>query len=219
MKKYLEVLKKCPLFSGIEDEDLLRMLGCLGAKVDSFDKKYTIFREGSPANYIGIVLSGEAQIAQTDYYGNRTILSNIKPSQLFAEAFAAAGVTSMPVSVTASKESEIMFIDCAHILHTCQNGCGFHHQLIFNLMKDLADKSIMFHEKIDIISKRTTREKLLSYLMEYSKKLGKSSFAIPFDRQELADYLGVDRSGLSAEISKLRAEGILECHKSNFRLL
>lgn len=219
MKKYLEVLKKCPLFFGIDDESLLRMLTCLGAKVDSFDKKYTIFREGTPAKYVGIVLSGEAQITQNDYYGNRTILSNIKPSELFAEAFAAAGVTSMPVSVIASQQSEIMFIDCAHILHTCQNGCGFHHQLIYNLMKDLADKSIMFHQKIDIISKRTTREKLFSYLMVCSKKAGKTSFTIPFDRQELADYLGVDRSGLSVEISKLRAEGILESRKNHFKLL
>lgn len=219
MKKYLEVLKKCPLFLEIDDESLLRMLTCLGAKVDSFDKKYTIFREGAPAKYVGIVLSGEAQITQNDYFGNRTILSNIKPSELFAEAFAAAGVTSMPVSVIATEQSEIMFIDCAHILHTCQNGCGFHHQLIYNLMKDLADKSIMFHQKIDIISKRTTREKLLSYLMVCSKKAGKASFTIPFDRQELADYLGVDRSGLSVEISKLRDEGILESRKNHFKLL
>jgi len=219
MKKYLEVLKKCPLFFGIDGEDILRMLHCLGAKVDNFDKKYTIFREGTPAKYVGIVLSGEAQITQNDYFGNRTILSNIKPPELFAEAFAAAGVTSMPVSVIATEQSEIMFIDCAHILNTCKNGCSFHHQLIYNLMKDLADKSIMFHQKIDIISKRTTREKLLSYLMACSKKAGKKSFTIPFDRQELADYLGVDRSGLSVEISKLRNEGILESRKNYFKLL
>ena len=219
MKKYLEILKKSPLFFGIDDESLLTMLACLGAKIDNFDKKYTVFREGSSAKYLGIVLSGEVQILNTDYFGNRNILSIIGQSELFAEAFAAAGVTSMPVSVIASKESEIMFIDCAHILHTCQNGCGFHHQLIYNLMKDLADKSIMFHKKIDIISKRTTREKLLSYLMLCSKESGKTGFTIPFDRQELADYLGVDRSGLSVEISKLRNEGILESRKKYFKLL
>lgn len=219
MKKYLDVLKKCPLFFGIDDESLFKMLTCLGAKVDTFDKKYTIFREGAPARYLGIVLSGEVQILNTDFYGNRNILSIIGGSELFAEDFAAAGVASMPVSVIASEESEIMFIDCAHILTTCKNGCSFHHQLIYNLMKDLADKSIVFHQKIDIISKRTTREKLLSYLTAHSKTNGKSSFTIPFDRQELADYLGVDRSGLSMEISKLREEGVLECHRSRFKLL
>lgn len=219
MKKYLEILKKCPLFYEIDDESMLRMLHCLGAKVDSFDKKYTIFREGTPAKYIGIVLSGEVQVTQNDYYGNRTILSNIGTSELFAEAFGAAATTSMPVSVIANQPSEIMFIDCNHILGTCKNNCSFHHQLIYNLMKDLADKTILFHQKLDIISKRTTRDKLLSYLITYSKNMGTRSFSIPFDRQELADYLVVDRSGLSMEISKMKKEGILDCHRSHFRLL
>lgn len=219
MKKYLEILKKCPLFYEIDDEDILKVLHCLGAKVDTFDKKYTIFREGSPAKYIGIVLSGKVQVARNDYFGNRTILSNMGASELFSEAFAAAGTVSMPVSVIASETSEIMFIDCNHILHTCKNGCSFHHQLIFNLMKDLAEKTIMFHQKIEIISKRTTREKLLSYLMACSKNFGASSFVIPFDRQELADFLGVDRSGLSVEISKLKKEGVIDSHRSRFKLL
>ena len=219
MEKYLEILKKCPLFYGIDDESLIKVLHCLGAKVDNFDKKYTVFREGTPAKYIGIVLTGEVQITQTDYFGNRTILSNVGIAELFAEAFAAAGVESLPVSVIASEKSEIMFIDCGHILHTCKNGCSFHHQLIFNLMKDLADKAIMFHQKIEITSNRTTREKLLSYLNTCAKNFGSSSFVIPFDRQELADYLGVDRSGLSMEISKLKKEGVLDCHRSSFKLL
>ena len=219
MKKYLEILKKCPLFQNIEDENLIRMLNCLSARVDFFDKKYTVFSEGSPAKYIGILLSGSVQIAQVDYYGNRSILSEIRPSQVFAEAFACAEMRSIPVTVTANEPSEVMLIDCNHILHTCENNCGFHQQLIFNLMKDLAHKTIMFHQRIEITSKRTTREKLMAYLMMEAKSNGKSSFDIPFDRQELADYLEVDRSGLSAEISKLRREGIIECNKNRFTLL
>ena len=142
MKKYLEVLKKCPLFEQIGEENLLRMLTCLGAKVEFFDKKYTILTEGSPARHIGIVLSGSAQIVQVDYYGNRSILGNVGRSQVFAEAFACAETKSIPVSVIANEPSEIMLIDCSHILHTCNNNCGFHQQLIFNLMKDLAKKKI-----------------------------------------------------------------------------
>ena len=216
MKKYLPILQECPLFDGIKEENLLTMLTCLGARIDRFDKKYTIFAEGSPARYIGIVLSGSAQILQVDYYGNRSILSEIHPSQVFAEAFACAEMRSIPVTVTANEPSEIMLIDCNHILHTCENNCGFHQQLIFNLMKDLAHKTIMFHQRIEITSKRTTREKLMAYLMIESKTNGKNSFDIPFDRQELADYLEVDRSGLSAEISKLRREGVIECNKNRF---
>ena len=219
MKKYLEVLKNCPLFKNISEDNLPTMLSCLGAKTEIFDKKYTIMAEGTPAKYIGIVLSGSAQIIQVDYYGNRSILSSLEPSQVFAEAFAAAEIKSIPVSIVANEPSEIMFIDCTHIMHTCSNNCGFHNQLIFNLMQDIAAKTILFHQKIEIISKRSTREKLLTYLSFYSKKTGSASFDIPYDRQELADYLEVDRSGLSAEISKLRSEGLLNSYKKHFELL
>ena len=216
MKKYLEILKKCPLFFGIEDEKLLIMLNCLGAKVVSFDKKYTIFSEGSPAKHIGIMLSGTAQITQIDFYGNRSILSSVSTSEVFAEAFACAGVNVMPVTVIANEPCEVMIINCDHILHTCSNNCGFHQQLIYNLMKDLAVKTLMFHQKIEVTSKRSTREKLMSYLMIQAKKANSNRFDVPFDRQELADYLEVDRSGLSAEISKLRKEGILKSNKKHF---
>ena len=195
------------------------MLGCLGAKVESFDKKYTIFAEGYPAKYIGIVLSGSAQIVQVDYYGNRNILSNITASQVFAEAFACAEMDMIPVTVIANEPCEVMLIDCSHILHTCANNCGFHQQLIFNLMKDLAKKTIMFHQRIEITSKRTTREKLMTYLALEAKKANSNRFDIPFDRQELADYLEVERSGLSAEISKMRKEGLIKNQKNHFELL
>ncbi len=219
LKKYLDILKKCPLFEDIADDDLIRMLGCLGARVEFFDKKYTVMSEGLTARYIGVVLSGEVQISQTDYYGNRSLLGTIGAAGVFAEEFACAEMRSIPVTVVADEPSEIMLIECSHILHTCNNNCGFHQKLIFNMMKDLAKKTVVFHQKIEITSKRTTREKLMTYLNIRAKETESDSFEIPFDRQELADYLEVDRSGLSAEISKLRAEGILESEKRWFRLL
>lgn len=219
MIKYLQILKKCPLFDEIDDNNLIKMLSCLGAKVLSFDKKYTVFSEGSKAKYIGIVLSGSVQTVLIDYDGNRSILSNMEASDVFAEDYACAEINSIPVTVVANEPSEVMLIDCSHILHTCSNNCGFHQQLIYNLMKDLATKTIMFHQKVEITSKRTTREKLMTYLSIEAKKSSNSSFDIPFDRQELADYLEVDRSGLSAEISKLRNEGVLESNKNHFKLL
>ncbi len=219
LKKYLQILKKCPLFFAIEEEDLLRMLVCLGARVEFFDKKYTVFSEGSPAKYIGIVLSGSVRIVQVDYYGNRSILSELSASEVFGEAFACAETDSLPVSAIMSEPGEIMLIDCSHILHTCQNNCGFHQELIFNLMKDLALKTILFHQRAEITSKRTTREKLLAYLNFQAQKAGKDFFEIPFDRQELADFLIVDRSGLSAEIGKLKKEGVIAVEKNRFTLL
>ena len=219
LKKYLPILRKCPLFDGIGDDDLLRMLTCLGARVTFFDKKYTIFTEGTSAKYVGVVLSGSVQVMQFDYFGNRSILSEVGESEMFAEEFACAGVDSIPVSVVAGEPSEIMLIDCSHILHTCRNNCGFHQQLIYNLMRSLAEKTIGFHQRIEVTSKRSTREKLLSYLALWEKKTGKREFDISFDRQELADYLEVERSGLSAEIGKLKKEGIIDTKKNHFVLL
>ncbi len=219
MKKYQPILQRCPLFAQIDEADLQRMLTCLGAKVEAFEKKYTIFAEGNPARDIGILLSGSAQMMRVDYYGNRSILFELNPADIFAEAFACAEVEAIPVTVVANAPCEVMFIDCSHILHTCTNHCGFHQQLIFNLMKDLATKTLIFHQKLEIVSKRSTREKLMAYLMLQAQKTDSNSFEIPFDRQELADYLEVDRSGLSAEISRLRREGVIESEKNHFTLL
>jgi CRP-like cAMP-binding protein len=184
-----------------------------------FDRKYTVAREGSTARYIGVVLSGSVEVSEMDYYGNRSILAVSQPGDAFGEAFACAGVPSLPVTVTAREACDVMLLDSEHILHTCEHNCGFHNRLIYNLMRDLAEKTVLFHERIEITSKRTTRDKLLAYLLAASRRAGSASFTIPFDRQQLADYLEVDRSGLSAEISKLRREGILESKKSYFRLL
>lgn len=219
MKKHLDILSRCPLFNNINEENLLVMLNCLGAKIIAFDKKYTIFADGHPAKSIGILLSGAAQITKVDYYGNRSILSGVEPGDIFGEDFACAEVSSLPVTTISTEPCEVMLIDCGHILHTCKNNCGFHQQLIFNLMKNLATKNIMFHQKIEITSKRSTKEKLLTYLAYQAKKCGSNSFDIPFDRQELADYLEVDRSGLSAQISKLQKEGIIASHRRHFELL
>ena len=219
MNEYMEIIKTCPLFRDITDDDLGSMLTCLGAKSECFDKRYTIIAEGSPAKYIGIVLSGSVSVEQTDIYGNRSILSVAGPSHIFGEAFACADVDAIPVSVVANEHSLIMFINIERILVTCSNNCPFHNKLIRNLMHDLAQKALMFHRKIDVISRRTTREKLLSYLNYEARRQGSASFDIPFDRQGLADYLEVDRSGLSLEISKLRKEGILESRKNHFTLL
>ena len=219
MKKYLDILRECTLFYDIGDDDLDRMLHCLGARIVSFDKKYTILAEGSASKYVAVLLSGEAQICQNDYYGNRSILGNVSVGEVFGEAFACAEVSVIPVTITALKVCEVMFIDCSHILHTCSNNCEFHQRLIFNLMKGLALKSLAFYERLEITSKRTTRDKILAYLSICAKKQGSFSFDIPFDRQELADYLEVERSGLSAEISKLKNEGVINAVKNHFELL
>ena len=219
MKNYFYILKKCPLFEGIEDEELKRMLTCLGAKVVEYGKKQVIFSEGTAPTYIGLMLEGAAHVEQIDYYGNRTILEKIGAGDVFAEAFACADIEHLPLDIIADAPSSVMLIGCSHILRTCENHCAHHQQLIYNLMRDIANKTIVYHQKMEITSKRTTREKLLAYLTLVSKKQGSSRFEIPFNRQELADYLEVERSGLSAEISKMKNDGIINNRKNYFELL
>lgn len=219
MKKYFEILKNSPLFFHIDAEGLLSILSCLGAHIVHYEKKDTILAEGVAARQIGIVLSGSVQIVQVDYFGNRSIVSGAGPSDLFGEAFACAAVEAIPVSVVAGEACDVMFVDYLRITQPCCKACTFHQQLIYNLMKDMASKNIGFHQRIEVTSKRSTREKLLAYLFLEAKRQNSRRFKIPYDRQELADYLEVDRSGLSAEISKLRREGLLKSEKNEFELL
>lgn len=219
MEKYFDVLRRCSLFQDVAEENIIPMLGCLGVTVKKYNKKELILSEGEPVKYIGIVLTGKAQIEQIDYFGNRSIVAGIEPAELFGESFACAGVKKMPVDVVANEESEIMLIDCVRIVQSCSNACEFHRQMIYNLMKVVATKNLIFHQKIEITSKRSTREKLMTYLLLQAKKYNSNCFEIPYDRQELADYLVVDRSGLSVEISKMKQEGIIENKKKYFQLL
>ena len=219
MKKYISALERCGLFKEIEKENLIAMLGCLGARTVSIEKDNIIFAEGTPAKHIGIILSGAVQMVQDDFYGNRTIVTQIQENGLFGESFACAGISSLPVSFIASKDCEIMLIDCSRITNTCCNACTFHKQVIYNLLHLVAKKNLDFHQKIEITSKRTTQEKLMAYLLSVAKQEGKNSFMIPYDRQGLADYLGVERSAMSAELSKLRKNKIIEYHKNCFKIL
>ncbi len=218
MQKYFDIIKKCPLFDGVREEHIGKMLGCMSATADFYDKKFTVFRESKAIRHIGVVLSGSVQAVQIDYNGNRSILAETLPGGMFGQAFACSGELPLTLSYIANEPSEIMLLDCQHILHTCAHNCAFHQQMIFNLMKNMAVVNIELHRRIEITSKRTTRDKLLGYLSYCAMTAGSREFDIPFDRQELADYLEVERSGLSAEISKLRAEGVLESNKRRFIL-
>jgi CRP/FNR family transcriptional regulator, dissimilatory nitrate respiration regulator len=219
MKNYLDVLKTVKLFKGIEESDLQPLLSCLGATPVHFDKGQTVFPSGEGIKQFGIVLSGQVQIVQDDYYGNRTILAQIDAGNLFGESFSFAAVKKLPVSVITTAESVLLFIDSHKLAVPCAKACGFHSKLIENLLMIVSTKNIALTQKIEFTSKRTTREKLLAYLSAMATESGSSRFSIPFDRQALADYLSVERSAMSAELSKLRDDGVLRFHKNQFELL
>ncbi len=219
MKKFIPLLQSTSLFTGMKTEDLEAMLGCLGATVVQIPKGDPVFLEGDEAGFVGVVLEGCIQVVRDDFYGNRSILTHAEKGDLFAEAFACANVATMPVSGYAIKDSMIMLLSCQKMLTVCSSTCLFHNQLVKNLLKVVAQKNLNLNSKIQFMSQRTTKEKLMAYLLDQAKKAGSPEFTIPFDRQALADYLGVERSAMSAELSKLKKAGLLDFKGSQFHLL
>lgn len=219
MEQYLKVISQNPLFGGIGPEDLRALLGCLNARLLRVPKGDPVFLEGDPAGFIGMVLEGGVQVVRDGYYGERTLLTHAQAGELFAEAFACAGIQAMPVSAYALKPSTVAVFDLQKMLTVCANGCRFHNQLIRNLLGVVAEKNLQLGTKIRYMSRKTTKEKLIAYLLDQAKQQGSAEFTIPLDRQTLADFLGVERSAMSAELSKLRNAGVLECKGSRFRLL
>lgn len=218
MEHYFSVLSRCSLFHGIGQEDLKEMMGCLGAKITSVSKGEPVFLEGDPAQMVGVVLSGGVQVVQDDYYGNRSVLSILQPGDSFGEAFSCAGLDHMPVSVFAVRESEVLLLNCRRILTLCSHTCHFHSLLIQNLLQGLAQKNLAFTQKVRYMSQKTTKDKLLTYLLDQAKQQGSAEFVIPCDRQTLADYLGVERTAMSAELGKLKKAGQLDTKGSWFHL-
>lgn len=219
MKKDFEFMKKCPLFDKIDDEELNIIFNSRYTKVSSFPKNQIIIAEGDSTDHIGIVLSGAVQIVRNDYFGNRSIIAHIEPPEIFAEVFAFSDTKAMPVSVISTAESRIMLIDLKNLLNGFSDETAFYAKLTNNLLKLITEKNLKLNEKIEIISKRTTREKLMTFLTSQAKLNQSDTFTIPYDRQALADFLEVDRSAMSAEISKLRAEGIIGSSRSAFKLI
>lgn len=218
MKNLLSFLNKVHLFNGIQEKDMAAMLKCLNARKSDYKKQDIILLEGEPAPYVGIVLSGKIQIIKEDFRGNRNILADIEPGNLFAEAYSCVQTNNLPITVISITESEILWIDYKKIISTCSSACRFHTKLIENMLMILSSKNILLSQKIEHISKRTIREKLLAYLSDQAAKYKSNEFDIPFNRQELADYLCVDRSAMSNELCKLQKDGILRFNLNHFLL-
>jgi len=207
------------LFQGVAEKDLESMLNCLGATERKYKKNDVILLAGTKVTSVGIVAEGNAQITRDDAEGNRAILSELEKADLFAEAYVAAGSMEIPVTVIATTDSRIVWIPFSKIVGICNTGCDFHKALVQNMMRVIAMKNILMNEKMRILSCKTTKEKLITYLSDYSERVGKNKFRIPFTRNELADFLSVDRSAMSRELSRLRDEGYLNYHKNEFELL
>ena len=218
MEKYLFILKSCPFFSGMTEQEILSILHCMDARVVVKERNAYIFRSGESTENMGLVLSGSVLVIQEDLWGHRNILAKVLPGDFFGESYAATPGSVLNISVVANEDAEVLMLNVSRLLTVCQTACTHHTHLIRNLVSVLAGKVLLWDNKITHISKRTTREKLLSYLSSESIRQGKLSFDIPYDRQQLADYLSVERAAMSVELGKLKKEGILDTERNHFVL-
>lgn len=208
-----------PLFLGIAEDELDQLLECMRAKKKKYYKNEYIYMSESPVKDIGIVLSGKVGIIREDIFGHRDIIGISGPGELFAEAFVCAELPLMPVSVVASEDTEVAFIEYDRVFTVCEKSCSFHSSLIKNMMHILAHKNINLSNKINCLSQGTLREKILSYLNMEASKCDCDTFEIPFSRQELADYLSVNRSALSRELAHMKEEGLIKYNRNRFSII
>lgn len=213
---HFNALKKTALFAGIKDADIDGMLNCLNASTRRYGKGEYIIPAGGQTRHIGVMLSGRAAVYKDDILGNRSVITLIEPSDMFAESFLCAGITESPVTVEAAADSDVLLLPFDRIIKTCSSCCAYHNALIENMLGVIARKNLMLSEKIDHIAKRTTRQKLASYLLGQATLKRGGSFSIGLDRQGLADYLCVNRSALSRELSIIAEQGILTYQRDRF---
>ena len=211
-------ISKTVLFQGTRPEDAEAMLKCLEAREKQFQKDETIYYVGDRVSELGLVLSGSVLIENDDLWGNRSILDRIGSGQIFAETYACVPGEKLLVTVTAAEKTEVLFLNVGKILRVCTNACSFHARLIRNLLTLSARKNLNLSRRIFHTSAKSIRGRLLSYLSWQAVKQGGREFDIPFNRQQLADYLGVDRSAMSAELGKMKREGLIQVDRSHFRM-
>ena len=211
-------LSNTQLFYGLKEDEITSLLDCLNAEKRSYKKGEVIISEGSTTENSGIVLSGMVMISCCDIWGNNSILGNAAPGSIFAEVYACIPGQPLLVTVSAAEDTSILFMNVGRILTTCSNACPFHARLAQNLLTVCAHKNLQLSQRIQHTSSKSVRGRLMSYFSECAKHFGSNSFLVPYNRQQLADYLNVDRSALCNELSKMQKDGMIEYTRNHILL-
>ena len=216
---YMKQLYGMALFEGIEPKDINSLLTCLGGYTHTFKKGEIIFMTGEAIKSIGVVLDGVVFMIKEDIWGSESLVAAMQASEIFGEIFACGTVSDAKVTFTANRDCKILFLTFQKVLNSCNMSCVFHHRLIENMVRLLSRKNIQLLEKIEVTSKKSLREKILTYLSMQAQAQGSLYFNIPLGRAELAAYLCADRSAVTRELSQMRKEGIVDFDKNTFHLL
>ena len=214
-----EKLNDWRLFHGIEQDNLPVMLGCLGYRMETYKKGEFISMEGEHLENIGLVVKGSVDMIKEDFWGNKNILMRMRQGSVFGETFICGSASLATVSFCAASDTEVLFLPFKRVMHTCTNACAFHHRLVENMVQLIADKNLELMRKVEVVTKKTLREKILAYLSQQAQLEGGSYFEIPLGRIELAEYVCADRSALTRELNAMKEEGLLDYDRNMFRLL
>ena len=210
---------RSPLFTGIGSEDMEGMLGCIGYHVRKYAKGEIIAFEEETINHVGVVMEGAVDMVKEDVWGNRTMLLRSYREDIFGETFACGEDSLSVVTFVAAQDCKVLFLSFCRVMHTCTHACVFHQTLIENMVRIIARKNRELMRKVEVVSKKTLREKILAYLSIQSQSQGKKQFEIPLGRVEWAEYLCADRSALTRELTKMKEEGLIDYQKNQFEIL
>lgn len=216
---YIDELLVIPLFEGIKKSDMYAMLSCLSAYVKEYKKEQYIFHDSDVIDRVGLILKGKVQMIREDIWGNKTLLISMQTGELFGETFACNINRNATVSFQASSDAVIIFLPFSRVMYSCSMACKFHHRLVENMVSIIASKNVSLMDKVDVISKKTLREKIYTYLLQEAAKQNSPDFDIPLGRVQLAEYLCADRSALTRELNMMREEGYIEYDKNSFHIL
>lgn len=219
LEKYYNQIKTSPVFFGMSDNELKGLLECFNARVRKYEKEEMIIRQGDIISNIYLILDGAVNIEKDSYWGRRIIISRLGKNENLALSFVGSKNVESSVDAITVDETLVLILGYEKCTSMCQNACTRHKVLINNLFQILSKENIELIQKIENVSQKTIRDKLLTYLSNEAQKNHSNNFNIKFNRQDLADYLNVDRSAMSFELSKLQKEGLLKYNKNNFELL
>jgi CRP-like cAMP-binding protein len=206
------------LFENISEADCHRLLTCMKAQKRSFYAEEELYAFDNPRKVVGILLKGQASIVRYEYNGVRTILENLQPRSIFGEHISFAPSNLSCIAVVAQSDCEVLFLDYQHLTQTCQNACACHTRLIRNMLNLLSDKTRALSERVEVLSQRSIREKLLCYFMQLASQTGSRTFELPFTMIDFADFLSVNRSAMMRELGKMKEEGLIRIHRRTITL-
>jgi len=216
-QRHLLILKSVELFSGLDEADMEVLLDCLGAEIRTVEKDDIVLLAGDTPKQVGLVLAGQLHITRDDYEGNRSLIAVVAPGELYAEALCCAGVSESPVTVTADTQATVMLLSFSRTLDLCSKVCAFHRKLIENMLRLVANKNLLLQDRMEIISMKLVRAKVLHYLESFVPRQGRT-VTIPFNREKMAAFLCVERSALSHELARMKKDGLIDYRKNKFIL-